>query len=115
LSQQAWGITILHEIIHSFLAIAGLSGSNLADHEYMIFNFAGMMAGVLQSAFPGMGDTDAAALALSGMKDALYGDDGTPDPTWSDFILDFYGVLPSDVSAAWSDYSSGVKGTICGH
>jgi hypothetical protein len=111
MSQENWGMIIIHEILHCFINInyisVALDGN---DHLFILKNLITPTKDLLVSAF-GMSETNAKAFALNGIGDlftnSIYKD------AFRAYADSVYGISVSDADTLWVKYSDGRLGTRC--
>lgn len=121
-TQEVAGAVILHEIIHGCIYVYkekyGLTTlSNFTTHQSMFVNFILIMRKTLQNAY-GISETDATALALSGLDGVLRkeytGSALTSFSTlYNQYAIDNYGLSIPDAHTIYQQYNNGTKGTKC--
>lgn len=77
-SQEYYASVILHEIAHSVLERSGLFSPDIrsTQHELMAFNYVNQLSLSLRSFFPNMSLTSANSLALQGLGERVYRNEG---------------------------------------
>jgi hypothetical protein len=100
---------VYHEAVHAYLISQGLASITLIQHQHMLNNYLGLIAGALREIFPGMSYDDSLGLAIFGVRE-LY----SYDPAKFNEVLRQLSIKQfSFFQPIGSQYASKLKGSPC--
>ena len=100
---------VYHEAVHAYLISQGLASITLIQHQHMLNNYLGQIAGALREIFPGMSYDDSLGLAIFGVRE-LY----SYDPAKFNEVLRQLSIKQfSFFQPIGSQYASKLKGSPC--
>lgn len=101
-SQEYYASIILHEIVHSILERTSLFSPDLrsSQHELMAFNYVNQFSSTIRTFFPNMSLTSANSLALQGLGERVYKNEGFIK------LINTFGFNDNDTSLKYWAYMS---------